>query len=218
MKTIASICMLALSACVHPLDSIEPADNVRGDDAALFGLLCDDGNACTKDVLTSKGRCSYADLTDIPCNVCDLVGVCVDGTCVQAQQGPPHCPCATWKDCPAASPCHGPACVAGVCQYKHVSDGNLCDGGICVGGDCFAASCSLASDCPTPLASSCLEAHCDPSGKRTDPGQPVGCYAEPSPPGTACSFTIGAFTCPGNCSGSAPDYDCQPLEPNCGGY
>lgn len=184
-------------------------------DAASLGLLCDDGNACTKDVLTSKGRCTHATLTDTPCNVCDIAGVCVDGSCVQTQQGPAHCPCETWKDCPAPTPCHGPACVAGVCQLKPVPDGNLCDGGLCVDGTCVG-TCSAASDCPASPA--CQERRCDPSGARTSPGLPTGCYMEPSPPGTACSFTKGEYTCPGNCSGSAPDFDCESLEPHCGGY
>lgn len=78
--------------------------------------------------------------------------------------------------------------------------------------------CDTWEDCPQPESSSCREVYCDRGGQVTDPGMPTGCYTLPSAPGTDCSFHKGEFTCPGNCSGSAPTYDCQPLEPHCGGY
>ena len=84
--------------------------------------------------------------------------------------------------------------------------------------DAKVGSCSSETDCPVPETWSCHERRCDPSGEKTEPGLPRGCYMEPSAPGTSCSFTKGNVTCPGNCSGSAPTYDCQPLEPHCGGY
>lgn len=78
--------------------------------------------------------------------------------------------------------------------------------------------CETPAECGSPPAAPCLAMACDPSGRLTDPGMPAGCHTVPAAPGAACSYQKGIFTCPGTCSGSAPMYDCEPLEPQCGGY
>lgn len=89
-------------------------------------------------------------------------------------------------------------------------------GGAGTGGSVPDERCMVDEDCPSPDPSTCFVGRCDPRGRQLVHGRRPGCYVAPADPGTKCSWKVGEITCPGNCSGSAPSYDCQPTEPACG--
>ena len=64
-------------------------------------------------------------------------------------------------------------------------------------------ACRSAADCPTSLLANtqCSVLACDPSGRLTRAGAPLGCYLAPAPVGSPCTDVndAGVVVCTGTC-------------------
>jgi hypothetical protein len=173
-----------LMDCMNPPDG----DAIDGDQE-----VCDDGNPCTDDYLSSDGRCAHYPMPDgVDCsdgNRCVQFAYCFQGSCYEQ-------PIA----CNDNNPCTNDTCNEQFgCVYtptsnRPCSDGLACTANdLCLSGRCVGAAVDCQSDNP------CTVGQCR---------EPNGCVFTPRPNNTACNdddpCTGPDYCMSGQCIGNPP--------------
>lgn len=152
----------ALPAHLAHHDFGGPCEN----DCALFGSLCDDGNACTVDTCNADGTCASSAPTD-----CDDANPCTADSCDPGTGACVTAPVSTTTTCDDGNACTGPvdrcdgagqchgASIAGCCTANAACDDqNPCTDDTC---DLGTHTCTNTTKTCTP-SDLCHQASCAP--------------------------------------------------------